>query len=152
MNTIYQGRLRTGSDTFDQQVQQLVNNKNFGEAIKPTCIGGGATPLRNTNKDYEAINAAISHTDDNNSVVNDDVVRTLSQSFIDRNKPIQLSDNIVKSLGKSYFAERAGLIGDIINQVEKDRNIDKEKAENIKKALNETPLAQKVKQEEEKKT
>ena len=68
----------------------------------------------NTNKGFEAINAAISHTDDAGSVGADDIVRTLSKSFADYNQPQKLSNDIVKSLGKSYFAERAGLISDII--------------------------------------
>lgn len=61
-------------------------------------------------------------------------------SFNEINNQAKVTEGIVKSLGKSYFAERAGLIGDIIKQVEKDKAIDPKKAEEIKEAMKNTPL------------
>jgi hypothetical protein len=88
-----------------------------------------------------------------NQSIGDNLVRQISKgSFSEMEQSQQITDGLVKSLGKSFFEARAGLITDIINQVEKDRGIDQVRANDIKNSLFATPLGREAQHQSQKLT
>lgn len=101
---------------------------NAARAVPAQSFGVKKNPLTQGGLTMPEFNIMMGSEKQSQSDINEMLGQDMSKvSFNEINMESKVAQGLVKSLGASYFADKAGLIGDIFKQVEKEKA---EKAKN----------------------